>query len=84
MFRTRSYEFIRDYLVPSISQTIKDAQASTGFEMPPPYVDMIYELLYPDYAQQMIPLVGCIDGPNADCREGFAKMTQMYSYVLII
>ena len=52
--------------------------------MPPPYVDMIYELLYPDYAQQMIPLVGCIDGPNADCREGFAKMTQMYSYVIII
>lgn len=42
---------------------------------------MIYELLYPDYAQQMIPLVGCIDGSNADCREGFAKMTQMYSWI---
>jgi len=80
LFRAKSYAFIRDYLVPSISQTIRDAEASTGFEMPPPYIDMIYELLYPDQADQMKALFGCIDGQDADCREGFARLTQFVSW----
>ena len=79
-FRTKSFNYLRDYLVPSISQTIKAEQQATGFEMPPPFVDQIYQLLYPDFDDQMIALFGCIDGPTADCREGFAKLTQALSW----
>ena len=60
-------------MLPSKSAEIKAAQESTGFANPPPYLDILLQLGYGEYAQSLIQVFGC-PSDGGDCEEGFGRL----------
>ena len=82
VFSAASYNYLRDFMVPAMSNTIKEAQSSMGFKAPPPYQNELFKLGFEavGFAEEINALYGCQDNEN-DCIDQFAELTQDLAWV---
>ena len=74
-FKSEAWEYLRDVPFAAISADITSAAESSGHEIPNPYPNTMFQMMYPSKADRMIAQFGC---PNEtdDCKEGFGRWVQ--------
>ena len=74
-FKGEAWEYLRDVPFAAISADITAAAESSGHEIPNPYPNTMFQMMYPSKADRMIAQFGC---PNEtdDCKEGFGRWVQ--------